>query len=379
MKIKIDARVFEDMVSVSAQAISAKPMKPEYECVYIETQSDSGIPLMTALAKDAGIAIKKATDHLDVLEEGEALIPAKTLLSFLKLMKGDVELAVDENCKATMKCGSKRVAISCMNTEDASSDFLPMENAYTAEMNGDDFGKCVLNVSHCIGNDQGRLVLTGVNFAFDAESGQCESVGLDGFRMAIAKGNVETNESFTALIPIATAKLIAKIIGGSENVSFRFGNGTVIVEDYTTSIEASLLAGEYMEYKKLAFESSAMRAKVNVSELTEAVKLAAISADSDRKKLIVLNFDTDDTVRVSARADKCESASEIECAVEGGMKDSATEIAFNADYVLEALKAAANYGDEAILMLNTSVSPMAIIPVGRNDYYQLVLPVRRMV
>ena len=378
MKIKIDARAFEDLVSVSAQAISNKPMKPEYECVYIETQSDSGIPLMTVLAKDAGIAIKKATDNLQVEEEGEALIPAKTLLSFLKLMKGDVELTVDSNFKATMKCGSKRVSIACMNSEDEFSELTPLEDAHTAEMNGDDFGKCVLNVSHCIGSDQGRLVLTGVNFTFDGESGQCESVGLDGFRMAIARGNVETNETFSALIPIASAKLIAKIIGGSENVSFRFGNGTVIVEDYTTSVEAALLAGEYMEYKKLAFENSAMRVKVNVTALTDAVKLAAISADSDRKKLILLNFEGNDTIRVSARADKCESVSEIECDIEGSMKDGATEIAFNADYVMEALKSSANYGEEATLMLNTSVSPMAIILVGRNDYYQLVLPVRRM-
>ena len=379
MKIRIDARVFEDVVSTAALAISSRPMKPEYECVFVEVRSDAGIPVMKVTAKDTGIAIKKSTDNLQVIDDGDALIPAKTLISFLKLMKGEVEIDVDAHFKATMKCGGKRVSIACMNAEDVSSEFAELKKENTVEMDGKAFVQCIQGVNHCIGADQARMVLTGVHFAFDAESGRAEAVGLDGFRMAIVREAAETNETFSALIPIESSKLIARIIGASENVSFRFDDGIVIVDDYTTSIEASLLSGEYPEYNKLAPKTNAMRVKVNLGNLTDAVKLAMISADSNKKGLIVFTFSGEDGMNVTAMAEKCDAETQISVDIAGNMEGGADEIAFNGKYVLEALKAAENYGEEIELLLNKPNSPMAIIPVGREDFYQLVLPVRRMV
>jgi DNA polymerase-3 subunit beta len=379
MKIRIDARVFEDVVSTAALAISSKPMKPEYECVFVEVRSDAGIPVMTVTAKDTGISIKKATDNLQVIDDGDALIPAKTLLSFLKLMKGEVEIDVDSHFKAALKCGGKRVSISCMDSEDTSSDFTALGDENTVEMDGKAFVRSVQGVTHCISADQARMVLTGVHFTFDAESGKAEATGLDGFRMAIVRETAETNETFSALIPIEVSKLIAKIIGASENVSFRFDNGIVIVDDYTTSIEASLLSGEYPEYDKLVPKDKSMRVKVNLASLTDAVKLAMISADSNKKGLIVFKFSGEDGMNVSAMAEKCEADTSIAVDISGNMEGGADEIAFNGKYVLEALKAAENYGEEIELLLNKPNSPMAIIPVWRDDFYQLVLPVRRMV
>ena len=62
----------------------------------------------------------------------------------------------------------------------------------------------------------------------------------------------------------------------------------------------------------------------------------------------------------------------------GEMDGGANEIAFNGQYLLDAIKAGKAYAEEAKLMLNTASSPMAITPMNRNDYYQLVLPVRRL-
>ena len=71
------------------------------------------------------------------------------------------------------------------------------------------------------------------------------------------------------------------------------------------------------------------------------------------------------------------SGEDVLCETNGKM-DGAHEIAFNAQYMLDALKASSAYAGETTLMLNTPNSPMVVLPVGRDDYYQLVLPVRRM-
>lgn len=384
MKIQVDARVLEDVVSTAAQAISSKPMNAESECVYVSVDSSNGTPIMTVQAKDAGMIIRKVTDNIKAMEDGEALIPAKTLLAFLKLMKGDLTLTVDSG-KCTLKNGPKKSTITCVAAEDYNPDFADMTGAHMAKMQGKDFVGMVDSTLHCISLDSGRMILTGINFAFDGERGICEASGLDGFRLANVKKKADTNDTFNVTIPATMCKLISKIIKDGENVSFRFGNGLAVVEDYDTMIQASLLAGEFMDVKRLMFRDAKMQVRVNAEELLQAVRLAMISAQGNSKNLIVMNFGSDDSLTVNAQSDGSSSVAGVTCDRNGEMSvagsDGAaiggSEIAFNGRFVEDALKAAMNYAGEVTMLLNTPVAPMAIIPVGTDEYYQLVLPVRR--
>ena len=80
-------------------------------------------------------------------------------------------------------------------------------------------------------------------------------------------------------------------------------------------------------------------------------------------------------MRVSANSDQCDAVTDIPVAVTGEMEEGAKEIAFNGAFLDEALKASLDYAGEVNLLLNKQVSPMAILPIGRDDYYQLALPV----
>ena len=377
MKIKIDAGLLAEMVSTVSQAISGKPIRAEYECAYIRVAESNGSPIMTTIGKDAGLAIMRATDKIESLEDGEALIPAKTLLAFAKLMDGEVTLDVDDRFKCTLKCGGKKTAITCMDPELFSPDFTEIPNERTAKMDGDAFEKGVNSVLHCVATETGRMILTGVNLSFDGEKGVCEMTGMDNYRLAIATKPAECNETFNVTLPATYAKLIAKIIHEGKDVSFRFGKGIVSVEDYDTSIEATLLAGEYMDIKRITVRNGKMQAKVNASDFIDAIKVARIAADSN-KSLVKLNFEKDEGMRVTANSDASEAVTEVYCDRIGEMDAGAKEIAFNGKYVEEALRASMEYGGEANLLMNTVISPMVILPVGRDDYYQLVLPVRRM-
>ena len=379
MKFTMQASELADMVSVCSLAISARPLRPVNECVYLQAKQDAGIPMLVMIGKDAGAAIQKVSDRAIVEEDGEALIPAKTLLSYLKLMDGDVTLDVNDKLQATLKSKGKKVNISCMDGAEFEPGMTEIQNPNEVTMDGAVFGSLTNSVSHCVGNDQGRMVLTGINFVFDGTNPQfgAETCGLDGYRMAICRGNVETNGQFTALIPGTSAALVKKVIVDSEGVSFRFGNGVMIAEAYDTAIEVSLLAGEYMDYKKLSDRNGTMRMKANVDALLNAVRTAMISASEAKKNLIVLKVMDEDTVQVSAMNDKSAALVNVNCLVEGSLSDGKNEIAFNGKYLEDALKAQSVWGEEAILTFDTSVAPMTMVPDGRDDYFQLVLPVRR--
>lgn len=379
MKIQIEAKLLEDLVGTVAQAIGSRPVRQENECVFIDVHSDSGTPIMTAFASDNGTAIRKVTDRITAIEDGCALIPAKQMMAFVKLMDGDVTMTVDDHFKCTLKCGAKKVSISCMDSCDYNADFVDMREPNTVRMDGDDFGKAVDSTLHCVSTDQGRMILTGVNFAFDAVRGICEASGLDGFRLARVVVPAETNENFNVTIPEAGAKLIAKLIKGGENVSFRFGNGMVIADNYETSVEVTLLSGEYMDINGLISRqgNGKMHAKVNAEELLDATKLAMIATGDAQKGLIVLNFAGEDAMQVYARSDSSDAASEVYC-MRNGQMETGTEIAFNGKYILEALNAVLDFSEEIEIAANTPSAPMVILPVNRDDFYQLALPVRRM-
>ena len=379
MKFKVDSKEFADMVATATQAISSKPVRPAYECVFVKVSSESGSPIMTILGKDAGIAIMKATDKIVAMEDGEALIPAKTLLAFLKLMDGEMTVDVDDHFKCRMKCGAKKTAINCMDTVDYVSEFMEQKDAKAVRMSGDAFEQMVTTTLHCVSTDESRMALTGIHFAFDAETGICEAVTLDGFRVALCHKPAESNDTFEVTIPATAAKLIAKTVKGREDVSFRFGSGTVIMDDFDTSIEASLLGGEFVAYKHLISRESKMQARVNIQDMLEATKLCQIAADAAKKELILLNFEHDGMMRVTANCPMSEAVIDIPCDTNGQMENTdVQEIAFNGRYIEDALKASEEYAGEVTLLMNTTVGPMAIVPVDRDDYYQLVLPVRRL-
>ena len=381
MKITMQSSLLADMVSVCSMAISSKPMKPVYECVYLEANSEKSIPLVTVVGKDSGTAIRKVTDKAEVMEDGQALIPAKTLLSFLKLMDGEVTLTV-EGVSATLKSKGKKVNITCLPGAEYEPGFTEIPSPELVTMNGADWGTLTNSVSHCISVDQGRLILTGVSLKFNGETGIVEACGVDGYKVAICRKSAETNSAFAVVVPGVSAKLVEKVIKDAENVDYRFGNGVMIAEAYDTAIEVAMLNGSFVEYEKMLVKNGSLRAKVNTSELLTAVKLAQVSASEGQKNLIVLSFTSEDTMQVTARADKSASTADISCIVDGELlnpdKTSAgREIAFNANYISDCLKAASGFGDEVTLLCNSPVSPMAIVPVDRGDFYQLVLPVRR--
>ena len=381
MKITMQSSLLADMVSVCSMAISSKPMKPVYECVYLEANSDKSIPLVTVVGKDSGTAIRKVTDKAEVMEDGQALIPAKTLLSFLKLMDGDVTLTV-EGINATLKSKGKKVNITCLPGAEYEPGFTEIPSPELVTMNGADWGTLTNSVSHCISVDQGRLILTGVSLKFNGETGTVEACGVDGYKVAVCRKSAETNSTFSVVVPGVSAKQVEKVIKDAENVDYRFGSGVMIAEAYDTAIEVAMLNGSFVEYEKMLVRNGSLRAKVNTAELLTAVKLAQVSASEGQKNLIVLTFTSDETMQVTARADKSASVTDISCIVDGELlnpdKTSAgREIAFNANYISDCLKAASGFGDEVTLLCNSPVSPMAIVPVDRSDFYQLVLPVRR--
>ena len=378
MKIRIDAKLLTDLVSTASQAISSRPANQTNECVYLVAKNGEDTAQLSVLGQDSGISVMKCTRDVTVEEDGEAMIPAKTLLSFVSIMNGELTLSVDGNFKCSIKCGSKKSNIAGIDPDHFSPSLPKPKEKHEASMSGEHFSKLVSSVIHCVDERNGRQVLTGVRFSFLNETGICEATGCDGFRLAICKKHAECSEDFSATIPLNISKLIAKVMLDKEKIGFVFGDGIVVAESFDTEICAALLADGYPNVEKMMIHEGKLQFVANAEDLLDAVKMCNIAFGEIQKSLVVLDFSTPCTVRVSANSDFIQSTADVDCGVVGALDGGNGQIAFSGEFLLEAIKAGMKYSGEVTMMINNCTSAAAILPTGTDEYYQLVLPVRRI-
>ena len=114
-------------------------------------------------------------------------------------------------------------------------------------------------------------------------------------------------------------------------------------------------------YNKLSVE-------IDRGEFLEAVDRANVMANEGSSNLIKLNFE-DGNIVITSNSKLGKLREEVYCSMVG----EPLEIAFNAKYIMDILKA---IDEEKIMMEMTSTSPLCHPAHGRGRSLYLVLPVR---
>ena len=130
-----------------------------------------------------------------------------------------------------------------------------------------------------------------------------------------------------------------------------------------------LLAGEYIDYRRILptdFKTEAMANKENVQD---AIERASLMAREGKNNLIRMSF-REDVLKINSNAELGDVEEEMEASLNGEPID----IAFNARYITDVIR---NVPDEELCMkFNSSVSPCVVVPQKGDEYLYLILPVR---
>ena len=136
-----------------------------------------------------------------------------------------------------------------------------------------------------------------------------------------------------------------------------------------TTLSTVLLAGEYIDYRKilpLSFKTVARTDRVGVQN---AIDRASLMAREGKNNLIRMAF-SDSRLSITSNAEMGDVLEELDVDLTG----DPLEIAFNAKYITDVIR---NITDEDLcLRLNSNVSPCVISPVEGDQYLYLILPVR---
>ena len=136
------------------RAISARPVKPVYDGVLIESNGDGLVLTCT----DGEISIKATVSAL-VEEDGCALLPARLFAEMMRKQPvGEVDIKVDERMRAVIKSRGSNTSMACMAAEDY-PDIRDISGEYRAALPCNKFRDAVSRVQFAVSTDESRKIL----------------------------------------------------------------------------------------------------------------------------------------------------------------------------------------------------------------------------
>ncbi len=368
-------RVQTDEINYSlgmvTRAIAARPIKPAYDGVLIETTDDALVLTCT----DGEISIKAKVNAI-VEEDGCALLPAKLFYEMMrKQPAGEVDVRIDERMRALIRSRGSNTSMACMAAEDF-PDLRDVMGENVVNLPCNRLRDAISKVLFAVSTDESRKILTGI--LMEVHSQETLMVGLDGFRLALQRIKAENQLSASATKGQISAVVTGRILGefskmlpdSDEMAQIVFNSSHIMYSFGSVRVYATLLTGEFIDYRRILPTTWTTEVMVMRSQFSDSIERCSLMAREGKNNLIYLHMQQSCVMELTANAERGDVHEEIEIGFEG----NELNIAFNSRYLTDIIH---NIDGERICMcFNSNVSPCMIKPIEGDDYTFLVLPVR---
>jgi DNA polymerase-3 subunit beta len=358
-------------LSLSQGVVEKKTTIPILSNVLLEAAGDR----VTLTATDLELGIR-CSCPARVKKEGAGTVPARKLLDYVRLLpEGDVQMKFLENHWASITCGRSRTRIAGMSRE--SFPELPQIPAKIAELPVKTLASMIGRTSFAISMEESRFTLNGALLLMRPEG--LTMVATDGHRLAFVQATPEESgeidQQFRALIPKkAMAELLkladdagadgkAIFAGDDNHLFFQIGHRLLITRKLT---------GNFPDYERVLPKDHSLTATLQKDEIRSAIERVAQFAD-ERSRAIRVQF-TNGEVRIfSSYVETGESEESVLSEYQG----PDLEIGFNAQYLLDFLRAIPQNGVAFDLKDQKSAGEMRPVGDGVADQYRyVVMPMR---
>ncbi|GIV95867.1 MAG: DNA polymerase III subunit beta [Herpetosiphonaceae bacterium] len=352
--------------------------------------SRSTLPVLSniLLSTDGG-RLKLAATNLEIAitcmvggkvdEEGAVTIPAKLLSDLVNNLPNDkITLQLDERTQAvTIICARTRATIKGIEADEFPS--IPgAEGSFTpiASLAPDMLREVVGQVAFAAASDDSRPVLQGVLLRLRGD--RATFTATDGFRLAVRTISLEAPvaEPQELIVPARALNELARIIADAEEpvqIGLTSNGGQLLFHTGPIDFVSRVIEGRFPDYERIIPTAHTTRTILSTSELTAAVKRAALFAAASGN-VIKLTMEPGGDLRpgrltLSANAAEVgENIEEVDALIEG----EGGQLALNARYLQEALNSVGS--DQLAIETQTPASPGVFKPVGAEGYIHLVMP-----
>lgn len=374
MRIVVNTKDFQSQLRKVMLATSGKNIEdmPQLSCVLLSVD-DFGTLSMRSYNMVTSIELSMDTYQSN---KGILCVPSKLLSDVVfKCKSKELEFLSEGNSTCSINSGKIKFNIKCVDP-----DMFPENKNYrTANMiktNIFSLINAASGVAYAVSTINSRPAMQGV--CFDFGNGVVNIVGCDGFRLAKKTIASNSNDSFRIIVPIESISIINKIISDSEEsdeTEVYYSNDFITINVGKIKVTSRLISGEYLDWEKIVKIDAVSDCVFDKNELLYSIEMAMVFIEKDRKKSqpITLDFNHDN-VTISARCENGDFRNDIHIENEGC---ATFPIAFNARYLLEAIKAVNT--ERVCIQVIDSLKPSIIKdydPESKNTDVNILLPVR---
>lgn len=327
MKIELNSYYIHEILSLSKADDISFVNKNEFNYIIAHEQED--VTFKSQI-------VRKLHGNCD---SGQTLINR----SVLKLLPKDTKVTITEDI---IIAGNRKIKYIPSQIVDVK---INVENHLTA-MPIDKL-KHLLNCSYAMAKDEARPILNGICINNN------EFTALDGYRLALRKGNIEVKE------PVIVSGDLIKVIKKVKydgNINIYYNNNYVKFQFRDLEIIGYRQQGEYINYNSIIPEDYNTKVALKTKPILDILK----DYKKNKFDLVKLDFQNNELI---VKANNETATIEDKLCI--NLQGQPLEIAFNIDYLIDAFK---NY-EGATLELTARVNPMVI---KENNKLDLVLPVR---
>jgi len=362
MKVIAQTAALQEALALAGSIVAARTPKPVLQCVKLVAADG----VLTLLATDLETGCRCQVTAVEVVEEGEALVPADRLAGIVRESAGEESLALETE-KDT--CHVRGVG-----SHFKIFGYDPGEYPSVAEFEGDaDFAIAAAKLADMIARTLFATAKTHSHYAFsgvlwEASGKKLQLVATDGHRLAQARGALTkaASDEVTAIVPTKLMALIQRVCAeGAETLEVKMQENQILVRTARAVLVSSLVQGNFPKYGDVIPRECSRKARINTAEAEHRIRQAALLTDEDSKG-VRLQFDAE-TLTLSSRAPEAGEA-EVSCPIQ--LEGDPLAIAFNPTFMIDVLRVIDE--DEITFEMDTANKP-AVIKAG-GDFLYVLMP-----
>ncbi|MDE6923295.1 MAG: DNA polymerase III subunit beta [Oscillospiraceae bacterium] len=367
MKFSCEKAILQTAVTTAGRVVAPKSSIQALEGVLIEAAGDS--LSLSGYNLETGII---TTVSADVTEGGAIVLSARLFGEILRRMPDDVVSIAVDGCSIHIQCGP--TSFDIMGSSDEDFPELPrVDEGLGLSVTQSSLRAMIGQTAFAVSDNESRPIHTGA--LFEAEGGVLTMVAVDGYRLALRREKLLSQEGegkLSFVVPGAALREVEKICADSdEPVTVTQGDRHVTFQIGDTLLVARRLEGEFLNYRQTIPQNNAIVLEADSADLQRSIDRASLIINDKLKSPLRCKFD-DGVLSITSKT-AMGSAFDA-CPISGDGKG--LEIGFNNRFLLDAVKAAP--AQRVRLELNTATSPCLILPQeGEADHFlYMVLPVR---
>ncbi|MEZ5966609.1 MAG: DNA polymerase III subunit beta [Planctomycetota bacterium] len=360
MRLLCDRQELTEAFSVVAGIAPQKSTKPVLQNVKLRAD-DAGL---TMFATDLQMSAKVVVEAVKVEAAGEMLLPAREMMALLREL-GDPTLtlkAADHRC--TIECGGGSFVLLGGDPDEFPAE-AKLDAGRSLRLPAGRVADMMRKTVFAATREESRYAVSGV--LWDVQQSCLRLVATDGRRLAFNYENLEDVDGrMRAIQPLAAVNSVLKVLAEADDqeVAVTFGESQIGFTVGQNVLVSRTVDQNFPEYESVIPKVAETTVEVSRSLLESNVRKVSVLTGGDVRQ-VRFTFSSS-TLEMSAenstvgRADVC---------IDVDVKGAGCTVAFNPDFVLDALRVA----DSDVVRIDlTDESTPAKFTLGESFTYVLM-------